>query len=48
MIVTEEDNAWLSVLSVTELRELKGLVGKLLTAQGISYPEDWLARVGWL
>jgi DNA-binding MarR family transcriptional regulator len=47
-IADEEDNAWLNILSVAELRELKRLMGKLLTAQGISYPEDWLSRVGLL
>jgi DNA-binding MarR family transcriptional regulator len=47
-IADEEDNTWLSVLSVSEMTELKRLLGKLLTAQGIIYPEDWLTRIGRL
>lgn len=47
-IADEEDNAWLSVLSVAEMSEFRKLLGKLLTAQGITYPEDWLTRIGRL
>ncbi|HTV30554.1 MAG TPA: MarR family transcriptional regulator [Xanthobacteraceae bacterium] len=47
-IADDEDNAWLSALSVTEITELKRLLGTLLTAQGIAYPNDWLTRVGRL
>jgi len=47
-IADEEDNAWLSGLSVAEITEFKRLLGKLLTVQGIAYPDDWLTRVGLL
>jgi DNA-binding MarR family transcriptional regulator len=47
-IADEEDNAWMSTLSVAEITELKRLFGKLLTAQEIAYPDDWLTRVGFL
>jgi len=47
-IADEEDNAWLNVLSVAEITEFRKLLGKLLTAQGINYPEDWLTRIGRL
>jgi hypothetical protein len=47
-IADDEDNAWLGALSVAEIAELKRLMGKLLTAQDIAYPRDWLTRVGGL
>jgi DNA-binding MarR family transcriptional regulator len=47
-IADDEDNAWLSVLSVAEMTAFRKLLGKLLTAQGIAYPEDWLTRIGRL
>jgi DNA-binding MarR family transcriptional regulator len=47
-IADEEDNAWLSALSVSEMAEFRRLLGKLLVAQGIVYPEDWLTRIGRL
>lgn len=35
-------------LSVAEITELKRLLGKLLTAQEIAFPDDWYTRVGRL
>ncbi len=43
-IADEEDNSWLRVLSLAEMMQFKKLMGKLLQAQGITYPVDWKTR----